>query len=74
MAIRVALNHKTSYQYDRLVSVSPQVVRLRPAAHSRTPIHAYSFKVQPSKHFVNWLQDPFGNFQARLVFPEKSAN
>ncbi len=71
MAIRVALNHKTSYQYDRLVGVSPQVVRLRPAAHSRTPIHAYSFKAQPSKHFINWLQDPFGNFQARLVFPDK---
>jgi uncharacterized protein (DUF2126 family)/transglutaminase-like putative cysteine protease len=71
MTIRVALNHKTSYRYDRLVSVSPQVVRLRPAAHSRTPIHAYSFKVQPARHFINWLQDPFGNFQARLVFPDK---
>lgn len=71
MAIRVALNHKTSYQYDRLVGVSPQIVRLRPAAHSRTPIHAYSFTVQPSMHFINWLQDPFGNFQSRLVFPEK---
>ncbi len=71
MAIRVALNHKTTYRYDRLVSVSPQVVRLRPAAHTRTPIHAYSLKAHPAEHFINWLQDPFGNFQARLVFPEK---
>ncbi|MCP5459432.1 MAG: transglutaminase family protein [Gammaproteobacteria bacterium] len=71
MAIRVALNHKTSYHYDRLINVSPQVVRLRPATHARTPIHAYSFKVQPDDHFLNWMQDPFGNFQARLVFPEK---
>ncbi|MEE4377979.1 MAG: transglutaminase family protein [Candidatus Competibacteraceae bacterium] len=71
MAIRVALNHKTSYRYDRLVGVSPQVIRLRPAPHARTPIHAYSINVQPAEHFINWLQDPFGNFQARVVFPEK---
>ncbi len=71
MTIRVALNHKTSYQFDRLVGVSPHVIRLRPAAHTRTPIHAYSLTVQPAKHFINWLQDPFGNFHARVVFPEK---
>ena len=71
MAIRVALNHKTSYRFDRPVSASPHVIRLRPAVHSRTPIHAYSLTVQPAKHFINWMQDPFGNFQARLVFHEK---
>jgi len=71
MAIRVALNHKTSYRYDRLVGVSPQVIRLRPAPQARTPIHAYSITVQPAEHFMNWMQDPFGNFQARVVFPEK---
>ena len=71
MAIRVALNHQTSYRFDRPVNALPHVIRLRPAAHTRTPIHAYSLKVQPAKHFINWLQDPFGNFQARLVFPEK---
>ncbi len=71
MAIRVALNHKTSYRFDRPVSASPHVIRLRPAVHSRTPIHAYSLTVQPANHFINWMQDPFGNFQARLVFHEK---
>jgi len=71
MAIRVALNHQTSYQFDRLVSASPHVIRLRPAPHTRTPVRAYSLNIQPSKHFINWLQDPFGNYQARLVFPEK---
>lgn len=72
MAIRVAINHKTSYSYDRFVSLSPHVFRLRPAPHSRTSIESYSFKVFPKDHFINWQQDPFGNFQARVVFPEKT--
>ena len=72
MAIRVALKHKTEYDYDRLVSLSPHVIRLRPAPHCRTPIQAYSLKVTPGKHFINWQQDPFGNYLARFVFPEKT--
>ncbi|CZF82586.1 hypothetical protein GCE9029_03315 [Grimontia celer] len=72
MTIRVAIQHKTSYQFDRDVNVSPHVLRLRPAPHSRTHIHAYSLKVTPEDHFINWQQDPFGNYQARLVFPEKT--
>ena len=70
MAIRVALNHVSHYKYDRLVSLSPHVVRLRPAPHCRTPITAYSLRVTPEEHFINWQQDPFGNYQARLVFPK----
>jgi uncharacterized protein (DUF2126 family)/transglutaminase-like putative cysteine protease len=72
MAIRVAIKHKTVYTYDRPVSLSPHVFRLRPAVHSRTPIEAYSFHLKPKDHFINWQQDPFGNYQARLVFPEKT--
>jgi uncharacterized protein (DUF2126 family)/transglutaminase-like putative cysteine protease len=71
MTIRVAINHRTSYKFDRPVSLSPHTVRLRPAPHSRTPIHSYSLKVKPAEHFINWQQDAFGNYLARLVFPEK---
>ena len=72
MAIRVALQHTTRYHYDRLVSLSPHEVRLRPAPHARTPILSYSLSVTPNQHFINWQQDPYGNYIGRFVFPEKS--
>jgi uncharacterized protein (DUF2126 family)/transglutaminase-like putative cysteine protease len=72
VTIKVAIHHKTHYVFDRAVNLSPHEVRLRPAAHCRTPIEAYSLKVRPEKHFLNWQQDPYGNWVARLVFPEKS--
>ncbi len=71
MAIRVALNHQTHYRYDREVDLLPQIIRLRPAGHTRTPITAYSCQVSPEGHFENWQQDPHGNWMLRCVFPKQ---
>ena len=70
MAIHVALQHRTVYTYDRPISLSPQIIRLHPAAHTRTPIPAYSLTVEPEGNQVFWQQDPHGNRLARAVFPE----
>ncbi|WP_232380186.1 transglutaminase N-terminal domain-containing protein [Alteromonas macleodii] len=72
MTITVGITHHTEYHYDKSISMSPHTFRLRPAPHSRTPIKSYSLKVFPEDHFINWQQDPFGNYLARVVFPEKT--
>lgn len=70
MTIRVALHHKSHYVFDRPVVASPHEIRLRPAVHSRTPVSGYSLQVKPEKHFIHWQQDAYGNFVARITFPE----
>ncbi|MBF0303042.1 MAG: transglutaminase family protein [Desulfamplus sp.] len=72
MSIQVALYHKTNYIYDRKIQLGSQIVRLRPAPHCRTPILSYSQTIKPENHFINWQQDTFSNYLARLNFTEKT--
>ena len=72
MSIQVGLNHSTKYRYEKPVSIGPQVVRLRPAPHCRTPILSYSLSIAPSSHLLNWQFDLYNNYLARLLFPDKT--
>jgi uncharacterized protein (DUF2126 family)/transglutaminase-like putative cysteine protease len=72
MGIQIALNHRTEYRYDKAVFLGPQVIQLRPAPHSRTPILSYSLSVIPAQHILKWQLDPHSNYLARVLFSERT--
>lgn len=68
MAIRVQLTHQMRYQYERMVNLSTQLIRLKPTAFYQAHIEDYSLRIDPANHVLRWQQDPFGNFIARVDF------
>jgi transglutaminase-like putative cysteine protease len=71
MSVKVSIEHRTEYAFDRPAELGPHEIRLRPAPHATTPIDAYSLAVTPAEHAVSWRQDAFGNHVARVSFPKR---
>ena len=65
--MRVVVQHRSRYHYPRPALLGPQLIRLRPADHTRARIESYQLLVEP-EHRLHWLRDPHGNRVARVTF------
>jgi len=72
MGIQIALKHTSKYRYKQPVTLGPQIIRLRPAYHCRTPILNYELKVEPASCSVTWQLDPHLNRIANVLLPQKA--
>jgi transglutaminase-like putative cysteine protease len=71
--IQAALNHMTSYRYDHPVMLGPADDPFAAGAaqpHRRSELFAED---PAGAHFINWQQDPHGNWLARIVIPEPTS-
>ena len=74
MTLRLALTHRIESRFDQPVLPSTHWLRLRPAPHTRARVEAYSLRVEPGAHFINWLRDPYENHLARLDLPQPTSH
>ena len=65
--MRVLIQHRSRYVYERPALLGPQVIRLRPADHTAANIESYTLAIAP-EHRVHWQRDPHGNHVARVTF------
>lgn len=65
--MRVLIQHRSRYIYERPSLLGPQVIRLRPSDHTRARIETYRLAVSP-EHRMHWQRDPHGNHIARVTF------
>lgn len=52
--MRVVVQHRSRYHYPRPALLGPQLIRLRPADHTRARIESYQLLVEP-EHRLHWL-------------------
>lgn len=69
--MHASLTHTTRYEYDRLVALSVQTIRLKPLPHCPAPVLFYALTIEPSQHQAQWDTDSNGNEVARVQFDNK---